>query len=432
MDAAALDAEVDAAADAHAGEAADASLDAGADDPFACAEGPKLKLYENIATLDFGAAPSGAGPSCVRLGDQRLYAYSFESDRAGFVAFTLESASGVAVPSIAVLERCGGREIDCRADGLTSRQEIVIWTEPGDRRLVVVGTGASEPTDSVYTLRAEGLDCPARDLDRVALPAFVNTAGSSKREALCGGGDHGERELLFRAPTTGAYRFASEATFFTPLLSLRAGARCGGQEIACARGMGVLKRAVVGAHLQAGQEINVVVDGSDGAGIASLDVTRVDGDLRCEVPNVVGPKCFDLTSECSTDVSTEDESYPGRVTSSCAAPTAPNAVVDFMFPGGGGDGCSTTCDVTLSSADPFSIARFAGGCNTGIEEACFAALQKGPGCDVDGGAAYCAQFSLETHPDTYTPEAHYSVVITPADGTPHTYDVSTSCRGICR
>ncbi|HET9957414.1 MAG TPA: hypothetical protein VFQ61_23105 [Polyangiaceae bacterium] len=281
------------------------------------------------------------------------------------------------------LPSCEGKELACNNNTGTSPQSEILSHFKKDERVLLVVDGNSGDQGSV-ALNTERITCPDTELTGQPLPATLSTSGGpNTHKGTCGGDGTPEKSYHWTAPQAGIYRFTASSTEFVPSLYVERGPRCGGELLGCSQASGKTTTsypATVSRYLQAGQVVNLIVDG--GSGFFTLDAKRVDAGTTCGTTALPG----------DTPVTLKDTRQAGPVTQSCGPAGSIDGVGSGPFPFSSvtykmdvNFGQSTSCSYQVQANGPIVVSLIRGTCS-GSEARCVAS--------TESGGTYTAKFSL--------------------------------------
>jgi hypothetical protein len=344
----------------------DAAIDAGID--TTCSEGT-IADATGVTPIDTAPAGNELAATCggESSPDQMLLwtapvtdYYTFDTFGAGFDTV------------LALFEECGGTELACSNNvGDKSQSELVHKFVQGQQAMVLVDGAAGDSGQG--ELNIQRVTCPDTDIEGQTFPLELSTLGfGDDLESQCGGAGQEDRAYHWVAPADGLYYFRATAAGFTPVISLIDGPRCSDREIACDAAGTRDYGAEAVRFLRAGQAVSVVVDGTDGAGLFTLDI-GLKPDQQCPEAPLPEPP------EGSTEPSVSDDftaptlsasCWPTRTTGSFAELyEIPDRVYSFeMF--GLGPGCGGGCDITVTAEQAFVLYGLEGNDCGGAEMAC--------------------------------------------------------------
>ncbi len=215
--------------------------------------------------------------------------YSFTAPMDGVYRFDTE---GSAVDTILHVhaDSCAGEELRC-SDDISFEETYSAASVPlaaGDEVIV----GIEGKTAGAYQLAVDQLPCPDGPLEStVPNTELVTSLGNADRlRGSCADGfvtDSADYVFTFVAPSDGVFAFDTEGTGFTTVVYALSGTTCVGDELGCAyNNEGFLSALTL--QLEAGEEINLVVDATQGTGGAiQLNVNELVG--TCPDETLMGP-----------------------------------------------------------------------------------------------------------------------------------------------
>jgi hypothetical protein len=255
------------------GERDAATSDGGADadsvlDPLACSDGDVDAASDrSFSTMSGGDLSASA---CGGQGAPEQH-FVFRPETSGW--YTIETVGASYDVVLSTSDACGAAASACRRDATRADAFLAAKLEAGVPTLISVD-GFSPGEGGSGTLRVRPVTCPDQAL---ALPSQRLSTASGRDDfgSPCGGAGFKERALVWTAPEDGLYRFRVLADDFSPVLSLLDGPLCSDERLTCARGKGV---AEVTRFVAREQSRTLIVDGLDGEGDVTLEVSRVDTD----------------------------------------------------------------------------------------------------------------------------------------------------------
>lgn len=215
--------------------------------------------------------------------------YSFTATTDGIYRF---DTVGSAIDTILHVhaDSCDGEELRCNdnLDFEDTDSALSIPITAGQEVLVAV----EGRTAGAYQLAVDQLPCPDGPLDpTVPNTELVTSFGNADRlRGSCVDGfsqDSSDYVFTFVAPHDGTFVFDTEGTGFTTVIYALSGTTCVGDELGCAyNNEGFL--TALALVLDAGEEINLVVDATQGTGGAiQLNVSELIG--TCPDETLMGP-----------------------------------------------------------------------------------------------------------------------------------------------
>ncbi|HWB79323.1 MAG TPA: hypothetical protein VG755_30385 [Nannocystaceae bacterium] len=215
--------------------------------------------------------------------------YSFTAAMDGIYRFdTIGSAIDTVMHVHA--DSCDGEELRCN-DNIDFEEIDSAVSIPivGGNEVLVAIEGM---TNGAYQLAVDQLPCPDGPLDAtVPNTELVTSLGNADRlRGSCVDGfsqDSADYVFTFVAPHDGTFVFDTEGTGFTTVIYALAGTTCVGEELGCGyNNEGFL--TALALTLDAGEEINLVVDATQGVGGAiQLNVNELIG--TCPDETLMGP-----------------------------------------------------------------------------------------------------------------------------------------------
>jgi hypothetical protein len=319
---------------------------------------------------------------------------------------------------LALFEECGGAELACSNNvGNSSQSELVHKFQQGQQALLLVDGAAGDSGQGAVNIAR--VACPDADLEGQTFPLELSTLGfGDDLKGQCGGEGHEDRGYHWVAPADGLYYFRATAASFTPIVSLIDGPRCGDRELACNAAGNRDYGAEAVRFLRAGQPVTVVVDGTDGAGLFTLDI-GLKADQTCpESPLLVSTPLDDDFDEPTLSASC----WPTRATGPFAELyEVPDKVYSFEVAGLPGPGCGGGCEITVTASQAFVLYAVEGAECGGAEVAC----ELG---EVSGSVA-TASISLTSQDEAKL----YSIVVADrfSNDSGGGFEVQVQCFGIC-
>lgn len=247
--------------------------------------------------------------------------YSFTAATDGIYRF---DTSGSAIDTILHVhaDSCDGEELRCN-DNLSfedTDSAASIPIEAGNEVLVAV----EGRTAGAYQLAVDQLPCPDGPLDSVVPNTeLVTSFGNPDRlRGSCVDDfsvDSSDYVFTFVAPADGTYAFDTEGTGFTTVIYALSGTTCVGDELGCGyNNEGMLSALTL--TLDAGEEINLVVDATQGTG----------GAIQLNVNELVGT-CPDDTLMGALPISVSGTTVGAENASAGACGGALNGDVSYEF-----------------------------------------------------------------------------------------------------
>jgi hypothetical protein len=208
-----------------------------------------------------------------------------------------------------VAASCDGTELACDDDGAQAPASEVLREFAAGEEVVFVVDGKSGDFGDVV-LNTHRVTCPVIDTKRQDLPlASTTLQGTNSHGGDCGGDGQLEQTFRWQAPQSGLFRFTASSDAMAPALYVERGPRCGGELLGCNTG-GFSGPAVVVRRLDEGDEVTLIVEGTDGAGAFELNVEDISENV---CPDHAEPILFDDTSDSGV-LSAGD---PSVLTGSC-------------------------------------------------------------------------------------------------------------------
>jgi hypothetical protein len=197
-------------------------------------------------------------PSCGNGAEDSMY--QFTAPAAGTYVF--DTAGSMVDTILAVLDGCGGPELDCNDDyGLSLTSRVAVDLAAGQSVIVVVDGEVGSFNLNVTT--AVPGACPDQDLGNT-VPQMImgdNTGLADDHVPSCSSGGGEDALYQFTAPAADNYVFDTFGTGFDTTLAVLDG--CGGPELDCNDdAMGLASGLIIG--LAAGQTVIISVDSFGG------------------------------------------------------------------------------------------------------------------------------------------------------------------------
>ncbi|WP_428262995.1 hypothetical protein [Haliangium sp.] len=299
---------------------------------------------------------------------------------------------------LAVYDECSGNELVC-SNNVDQRvqSEIVHRFEQGQQVLVQVDGAAGDSGRG--NLRIERVQCPDADLTGQSFPLELSIQSfGDDLSTTCGGAGQEDRAYHWTAPEDGLYYVRAFAETFRPVVALVDGTRCGDANLGCNAAATPQFGAEVVRFLRAGQEVSILVDGVNGAGLFTLDVGRHDG-----------PACPETVLTANTGTLLDDFT-PRSLAPSCdfarrggafgGTYDVPDKTYSLRVPGDGGD-CFGTCSIQATASQGLVLYVLDGDDCGGAEVDCVV------GSDPDADGVTTASISISADPQDHT----YTVVV---------------------
>jgi hypothetical protein len=252
---------------------------------------------------------------------------------------------------LALFDQCGGNELACSNNvGDAVQSELVYKLVQGQQALVLVDGAAGDSGQG--TLNIQRVACPDSDLEGQTFPLELSTLGFGDDQSACGGAGQEDRAYHWVAPADGLYYVRATSESFTPVVSLLDGPRCTDRVLGCNPAVSGQYGAEVVRFLRAGQSVSIVVDGTDGAGLFTLDI-GLKADQQCPESELIDGTFSDdftaptLSSSCGA---TRTSGFFGELYE------VPDKVYFFSTPGFG-PGCGGSCTVSITA--PQSVVLYA-------------------------------------------------------------------------
>jgi hypothetical protein len=385
------------------------------DDDLVCADATVASSLEPVP-INTETAVDDFTPRCGQAG-ARDQAFGFTAPVTDYYTFDTFGARFDTV--LAMYDRCGGAELACNNNaGALPQSEIVRRLEEGEKALLVVeGFNNDSGTGSLKVAR---VTCPDADLQGVTLPAsFTTVSFGDELSSPCGGAGREDRAYHWVAPRDGLFGFKVSATSFTPTISLLDGPRCQDAALGCNAAAPTLGHSEVVRRLRAGQPVSLVVDGVDGAGAVSIDITERDATCPQSTlvfgaaGQMVGPRT--LAPSCgAVEVGGP---FGGRFDMG-------DKVYAFTVPAPSSPDCFESCFLSLTSGEPMILYALEGNTCAGKETLC-----KPTTFNATSGKHVVSTF-LEGVDHKATP---FTVVVADAtsDGNGGPFDLGVSCAMAC-
>ncbi len=322
-------------------------------------------LGDGLARIETTGRADGFSGSCGGINTPDV-AFQWTAPNSDFYVFDTRGSDFDTVLYI-LGDDCDGAELTCSNDafdGLYS--EAVVFVEAGERVVVVVDGAVGENGQAVLNINPVG--CPTADLSGQLLPQTFSNQGAANDHAGGCGGAGPERSFRYTAEVDGLYSFRATSDAFDPALYLEVGPLCGGPELQCNAGAGLIAGEVV-RELDAGDSVTIIVDSDGAEGEFDLDII--------ELPESCGDIILDAKSP----------SYAGDIftfahvqTNSCGlagdptgSPESPSATFSWTSPTG-----FFGCTVFVDAGFPFSLSLQEGACD-GPEIECETSTMGGGG-----------------------------------------------------
>lgn len=359
---------------------------------------------DRVATITTTGLPDAFSGSCGGTNTPDA-AYEWVAPNSDFYVFDTRGSNFDTVLYI-LGDDCDGQELTCSNDAFDGvYSEAVLQLEAGDRVVVVIDGVAGEDGEAV--LNISPVACPTADLTGQMLPqTFSNQGADSEHTGTCSS-DGPERSFRYTAEVDGLYSFRALSDAFDPALFLEVGPLCGGPELQCNAGGGLIAGEVI-RELGAGETVTIIVDSDGPEGEFELDVV--------ELPEACAEEVLEPTGFFTGDIFTFDHVQ----TNSCGLggdPTGssefPAATFSWTSPQG-----FLGCSVFVDAGFPFALSLQEGTCD-GPEVQC-------EGSMLGGGGTWFGSVDIGQIPPT-----EFTVVLVP-QGSPMgwvngDFDVSVAC-----
>ncbi len=339
----------------------DASGPDAAPDPLACAQQDFTPAI-GTASGSNESTPNERDLSCGSENANDLL-LAWRAPVTDYYVFSSEGSDFDTV--LGLFEGCDGEEFACNnnVDG-ASTSELVLKIEQDTDVLVAVDGFASD-TGSV-ALEVERVSCPDSDLAGQTLPLSLSSTGfGDDFSNSCGGEGNDDRAYHYVAPTDGLYAFTAVGESHSPIITVIDGSRCEDQELGCNRAAEPGFTSQVVRRLTEGQELSVYVDGRDGAGPFDLDIQPVEA--TCPESSLSKGNMLigsytsrTMSSSCSFTEARNSINVRQERNDATFLVEVPNA----------GLGCFGSCDIQITSGEPFSAALLENGDCSGAELVC--------------------------------------------------------------
>ena len=382
-------------------------------DPLICAD-LGISSALDPSPIDTETATDDFVTSCGDSG-ARDQAFAFTAPVTDYYVFDTFGAGFDTV--LALYDGCSGNELACSNNvGAMPQSELVRKLDEGQKALVVVEGFAGDSGKG--NLQVARVSCPDADLEAQSLPVELTTVSfGDDFQGACGGQGHEDRGYHWVAPRDGIYAFRVTSSSFTPAISLIDGPRCSDASLGCNAAAPGIGHAEVVRRLHAGQPVGITVDGTDGAGVFSIDITERAG--TCPEGKLVANT--GLAGEQFTDRILAPSCSPVEVSGMFGGRfDLPDKSYSFEVPSAGQD-CFTGCDVSVTSSEPVTLYVLQGNDCSGTEMACKPS-------QLTGGQ-HTASLSLNGGPTGPTP---YTIVVAEGlAGGQSTFDIQTQCFLAC-
>jgi hypothetical protein len=266
---------------------------------------------------------------------------------------------------------CGGDELACNDDSLSTDSTLSAALEEGDQ--LVIGIGSLAAGRGAFVLSAARARCAAVDLgSRLGMSLVRGTTygGVDDLAAPCGGQGAKDVSFAWTAPVSSLYRFLLQADY-PALLHLRS-QDCEGAVLGCSAAP---ELAPIELAVEAGQQLVVVVDGvGDSSGKFSLGIT--DSSASC------AGACESKGARCACDAACL--AFGDCCEDACSSCGRCQCVPDCANRECGSDGCGDSC----GTCEPGLRCNDRGRC---IEDPC-----AGVECDT---CQRCVEGRCETLPE---------------------------------
>ena len=273
---------------------------------------------------------------------------------------------------LALYDSCDGSELSCNNNvDVMPQSELVRKFAQGEGALIAVEGFAGDSGQG--SLNIKRVSCPDADLEGGAFPLDLTTVSfGDDSSGSCGGDGQEDRAYHFVAPTDGIYAFSVTAEGFNPVVTVLAGPRCADRELGCNAGASGIGHAEVVRRLRAGEPVSVIVDGVNGAGSFTIDITE-------------------RTATCPEATLQPDLGVPDQLTTRVLAPSCAAIEGGGMFGGSFdlrdktygfdaptvGTDCFGDCEITLRADEPMVLYVLEGNDCSGAEIACVATTPEG-------------------------------------------------------
>lgn len=362
-------------------------------------------LGDGVANIVTTGLPDAFTGSCGGTNTPDV-AYEWVAPNDDFYVFDTRGSSFDTVLYL-LGDDCDGAELICSDNGFDGvYSEAVAELQTGDRVVVVIDGVAGEDGDAVLNINP--VACPTADLAGQPLPQTFSNQGAGNNHGGACGGDGPERSFRYTAEVDGLYSFRAQSDAFNPSLYLEVGPLCGGPELQCNAGTGLISGEVV-RELEAGDNVTIIVDSDGAEGEFDLDVI--------EIPETCADVIFDGNSGFFTgdifDFEHVQTTSCGLAGDPTGSPEFPAATISWTSPMG-----FLGCSVFVDAGFPFSVSLQEGTCD-GPEIECEASM-------MGGGGGWFGSVGIGQIPPT-----EFTVVVVP-QGSPmawmnSTFDVSVAC-----